>query len=77
MLCLVKGIDFIIYIVVVSYVKVFIFINNDLYYDLLFLSSIGCIVIFIGSVYNKFLFLCSNGYWNVVLIVYVIGVFYF
>ncbi|OVZ79491.1 hypothetical protein CV016_19345 [Yersinia kristensenii] len=59
-----------------SRVKVFILTNNDLHYDLLLLSSTGCIAISTGYAHNQFPFPCSNGYWNAAPIVYAIGAFY-
>lgn len=77
MLRLTKGTDFITHTAGVRCVKVFILTNNDLHYDLLLLSSTGCIAISTGSAHNKFPFPCSNGYWNAAPIVYAIGAFYF
>ncbi|CRX81642.1 Uncharacterised protein [Yersinia enterocolitica] len=77
MLRLAKGNDFITHTAGVSYVKMFILTNNDLHYDLLLLSSSGCIAISAGSAHNKFPFPCSNGYWNAAPIVSAMGAFYF
>lgn len=74
---LAKKTNFITPTTVVSCVKVFILANNDLHYDLLLLSSTGCIAISTGSAHNKFPFPCSNGYWNAAPIVYAIGAFYY
>lgn len=74
--CRRSGADFIIHTAGVSCVKVSIITNNDLHYDLLLLSSTGCIAISTGSAHNKFPFPCSNGYWNAAPIVYAVGAFY-
>ncbi|ANW14434.1 hypothetical protein CQP30_12375 [Yersinia pestis] len=63
--------------VYISFVNVHNSAKNDLHYRLLLLSSAGCIAISTGCAHNKFPFPCSNGYWNVALIVYSIGAFYF